>query len=94
MLIPIWFSDMIIEDNGSDNEKYVLIEEMAELMKEITKDLREKGDRQHIIEELADCYICMENCKTLYGITDRDVQTVIEDKVDRYLKRKKKGDTK
>lgn len=41
-----------IETYGKDLQKQVAIEEMAELTKEICKDFRGKGNREHIIEKL------------------------------------------
>ena len=44
----------IIEHYGDRSQKEMLFEEMAELQKEVCKELRGKGNIQHIAEELAD----------------------------------------
>ena len=94
MTVPKWFSMLTTLDNGPENEKICLIEELSELTKEITKDFREKGHKKNVIEELADCYICMRNIEVIYDIDDDDVQAAINQKIGRYLSKRATGDTK
>lgn len=42
---------------GTESQMIVAIEELSELTKEITKYLRDKGDINHISEEMADVKI-------------------------------------
>ena len=55
---------------GSLIQQIVAMEEMSELQKEISKDIRGDGNRCHIAEEIADVQIMLEqlmlihNCKT------------------------------
>jgi hypothetical protein len=51
---------------GKSLQLTMAIEEMAELTKELTKDLRNLGDKPHIIEEIADVEIMLEQLKIIY----------------------------
>ena len=55
-----------LEDNGPTYESIVAIEEMGELIKELTKDLRDMGNPGHIAEEMADVEICLAMLKIVY----------------------------
>ena len=55
-----------LEDNGPTCESIVAIEEMGELTKELTKDLRDMGNYEHIAEEMADVEICLAMLKIIY----------------------------
>jgi hypothetical protein len=55
-----------IKNFGSDKQKIVAIEELAELQKELTKDLRGKVNRE-IIEEITDVEIMLAQLKIIYG---------------------------
>lgn len=55
-----------LEDNGPTCESIVAIEEMGELTKELTKDLRDMGNFEHIAEEMADVEICLAMLKIIY----------------------------
>lgn len=72
--------------NGYLLQKIVAIEEMSELAKEITKDLRGIGDIRNLAEEIADVEIVIEELKMVYDIEDivREKKLV---KLERILKR-------
>lgn len=53
---------------GKENQKVVAIEELAELQKELTKDLRGKPNLQKIAEETADVEIMLEQLELIYGV--------------------------
>lgn len=94
MTVPKWFGQICLLDNGRENEKIVLIEELSELIKEITKDIREKGSKERVTEELGDVYICLKTCQMLFEIEDDDIQSSINQKIGRYLSKRASGDTK
>lgn len=77
----------VIKFYGYDTERMVAIEEMSELTKELSKQKRGKGDRAHIIEEIADVYICLEMLEQMNGITREELYEWIDKKVDRIDKR-------
>ena len=51
---------------GKLNQLHVAIEELSELQKELCKDLRGKGTRDAIAEEIADAEIMLEQLKRIY----------------------------
>ena len=46
----------------------MVIEEMSELTKELCKELRNRGDVEHIADELADVEITLAQLKSIYQI--------------------------
>ena len=61
----------------------MVIEEMSELTKELCKELRNRGNVDHIAEELADVEITLAQIKLIYGI-DELVQQHKEFKLNRF----------
>ena len=59
----------------------IAIEEMSELTKEISKDLRGKGNREHIIEEMADVQLILDELKEYYNISQEDIYKVKRKKI-------------
>lgn len=51
----------------------IVIEELAELAQELSKALREKGDINAILEELADVSIGVDYVKEIFDITDKEL---------------------
>lgn len=75
----------IINHYGADHQKDKLFEEMAELQKEVCKEKDGKGDIPHIAEELADVYIMLQQMQLIYGITDEQIEQVVQEKIERTL---------
>jgi hypothetical protein len=67
------------------------IEELAELQKAITKQLRfyfinnyfSDDLRIFVIEEIVDVYITIEETKIIFKITDIEIEEIIKEKMDR-----------
>lgn len=59
----------------------IAIEEMSELTKEISKDLRGKGKREHIIEEMADVQLILDELKEYYNISQEEIYKVKRKKI-------------
>lgn len=76
-----------IEVYGADLQKQVAIEEMSELIKEICKDFRGKGNRKHILEEIADVKIMLSQLLIMYDIEVWELNDVMVSKLDRLEKR-------
>lgn len=76
-----------IEVYGADLQKQVAIEEMAELTKEICKDFRGKGNREHIIEEMADVCIMIDQLMIIYDIETNEMLDEIDIKTARLEER-------
>ena len=55
---------------GQKMQATVAIEEMSEVIKEITKALRGKLDREHLAEEVADATIMLEQIREMFDIND------------------------
>lgn len=72
-----------IETYGKDLQLTVAAEEFSELIKEICKNKRGEDNREHIIEEMADCYIMMEQLEIIYQIKDNEIYSMMEDKINR-----------
>lgn len=72
---------------GKDLQKQVAIEEMAELTKEICKDFRGKGNREHIIEEMADVCIMLDQLMIIYDIETNEMLDEIDIKTARLEER-------
>lgn len=76
--------DRIIVNNGYVLQKIVAIEELSELQKEITKDLRGNANDEHIAEEMADVEIMLEQLKIMYDNND-NVKRYKELKISRII---------
>lgn len=70
--------ETLYEEFGRGNDNYILlIEEMSELAKALTKRIRYPNKEEiteSIIEEMAHVYICLEAVARLEGITEDDIQ--------------------
>lgn len=76
---------------GTLNQKIIAIEEMGELTKEITKELRGMGDTKHIAEEIADVEIMIEQLKLIYNAHE-SVNAFKKMKVERLSQRMKQAE--
>ena len=79
-----------IETYGVRMQKLMAIEEMSELTKEICKDFRGKMDREHLIEEMADVMIMLDQMLLLYKISGEEVGLMRIKKVERLKERLEK----
>lgn len=76
---------------GEKAQKLMAIEEMSELTKEICKDFRGKLNREHLIEEMADVLIMLDQMLLLYKISGEEVGLMRIKKVERLKERMNKG---
>ena len=74
-----------IETYGAEAQLNIAIEEFAELTKEICKYKRYMDNTKAIIEEMADCYIMLEQMQMIFALGS----TVISDAMDKKIKRLK-----
>ena len=79
--------DKAIEKYGDKQQKIVAIEEMSELTKEITKDLRGNPNIEHITEEIADVHIMLMQLQKMYKINLQTLFEAINNKLERLEKR-------
>ena len=76
-----------IETYGVDAQLNVAIEEFSELTKEICKHKRGEHNTSAIIDEMADCYIMLEQMQIIFGLGS----TIIMDAMSRKVERLKKN---
>lgn len=79
--------DKAIDRYGITHQIIVAIEEMSELTKELTKCLRKNGNIDHLIEELADVYIVLEEIKEIFNVPCDALEGKMREKLDRLNKR-------
>lgn len=70
-----------IEIYGKDMQLNVAIEELSELIKEICKSKRGSNNRVNIIEEMADCYIMLEQIEIIFGVKGFELNAMIDAKL-------------
>lgn len=80
-----------IETYGEKAQKLMAIEEMSELTKEICKDFRGLLDREHLIEEVADVLIMLDQMLLMYEISGDEIQQMRERKIERLKERMDKA---
>ena len=78
-----------IKTYGEKAQKLMAIEEMSELTKEICKDFRGLLDREHLIEELADVLIMLDQMLLMYKVSGEEICQMCERKMERLKERLK-----
>lgn len=76
-----------IKTYGKKAQKLMAIEEMSELTKEICKDFRGKLNREHLIEEMADVLIMLDQMLLLYKIGGEEIVSMCIRKMNRLKER-------
>lgn len=56
------------QDYGIERELIIIMEELAELIQQVSKVYRHQEDPMHLLEEIADVYICLEQLKMIARI--------------------------
>lgn len=79
-----------IDTYGVRAQKLMAIEEMSELTKEICKDFRGKLNREHLIEEMADVLIMLDQMLLMYKVSGEEVRLMRIKKVERLKERLEK----
>lgn len=79
-----------IKTYGEKAQKLMAIEEMSELTKEICKDFRGKLDREHLIEEIIDVIITIDQLMMMYEISGDEIEQMRERKIERLKERLEK----
>jgi len=59
---------------GETLQQVVAMEELSELIKEISKSLRGESNRLSLITEVTDVLITLEQLKIIYKITEKDIE--------------------
>ena len=80
------FSKQLKEKYGK-MQLIVAIEELSELQKELTKYIRGKSDREHLIEEIADVQLMIDELKEYFNISQISIYRMKRKKIIRTQKR-------
>lgn len=81
-----------IEQNGTQLQMIVAVEELSEAQKEICKYLRGNGNIDHLAEEIADATIMLEQLRHIFKINSL-VAVYMDEKVQRLAQRLERGST-
>lgn len=86
---------------GIEMQSLVAVEELSELQKAITKLIRYpekstklleyKGLRSNLVEEMADVLIIMDQMKYYYGVSDDEINDIIQAKQECMMKNYREG---
>lgn len=76
---------------GKDHQLVIAIEELSELQKELTKEYRGKGNRDNILEELADVIIILKEIIYIEEFTHDEIFIEIQKKLRRTEERLNDG---
>lgn len=71
----------LIEKYGKEAQVRQTFEEMAELTKELNKNLRGCDNKSNIIEEMADVSIMLQQVQLMFDISDEQLNAAIADKI-------------
>lgn len=82
----------IIDKYGIQIQSNIAMEECAELIQAISKCLRSKEIvpmtvREHLIEEMADVMICLQQLQYMYYIDDEELYAMKQKKENRLIER-------
>lgn len=76
-----------IDYSGEHESLIICMEELAELQQAISKNLRGQGESIDILEELADVLISIEYIKEIVNISDEELISAINVKINRLRRR-------
>lgn len=80
---------------GKSKQKMQAIQELTELILLLAQRPEQKVDHEryieNVIDEMADCYVMLEQLRLLYGINPIDIDRRITFKLNRQLKRIEEG---
>ena len=82
----------LIDKNGIQAQSNIAMEECSELIQAISKCLRSKDlipteTREHLIEEMADVMICLQQLQYMYYIDDEELYAMKQKKENRLITR-------
>lgn len=79
--------DEIIKLSTPIAQKTVAIEELSELIKELTKDLRGQENKEHIFEEVCDVILMIYQLLIIYDLNDEDIKEKIQQQISQKVER-------
>lgn len=84
----------IIDHYGNRHQMFKCAEEMSELQTLVLQDANQNGKVpiSRITEEIADVYIMLTQLELIYMLDSRDIQPIIDHKLDRTIRRMTQGE--
>lgn len=88
MIVDLDKALKIIEKHGENHQRYKAAEELSELQTLLLQDANKNGKVPvgQIVEEIADVYVMLKQMLLVYELDDRDIQPIIDYKLERTLK--------
>ena len=78
------FVKYIMDKNGKNYQFTIAMEEMSELIKELSKNIRGEKNRAEIVEEASDVFMCLKEIFYFFDIDELEVQKVLHQKIEKY----------
>ena len=80
------FVKYIMDKNGKNYQFTIAMEEMSELIKELSKNIRGENNRNEIAEEAADVFMCLKEIFCFFDIDELEIQHIMHQKIEKYYK--------
>lgn len=77
----------ILEYYGGKHQVIVAMEELAELIQQLSKSVRGSDNRIEIVEEIADVQIMLEQMRIFFNISTAEIYDVMRLKLERETER-------
>ena len=78
------FVKYIMDKNGKNYQFTIAMEEMSELIKELSKNIRGENNRNEIAEEAADVFMCLKEIFCFFDIDELEIQHILHHKPEKY----------
>ena len=80
------FVKYIMDKNGKNYQFTIAMEEMSELIKELSKNIRGENNRNEIAEEASDVLMCLKEIFCFFDIDELEIQQILHQKIEKYYK--------
>lgn len=89
MIVNIDKAAQIVDHYGKTYQKIKATEELSELQTVILQDLCDtnKNTKHELLEEVADVYVMLKQLEIIYEFDSRDINPIIEYKLERTINR-------
>ena len=75
-----------MDKNGKNYQFTIAMEEMSELIKQLSKNIRGENNRNEIAEEAADVFMCLKEIFCFFDIDELEIQQILHQKIEKYYK--------
>ena len=80
------FVKYIMDKNGKNYQFTIAMEEISEVIKEVSKNIRGENNRNEIAEEAADVFMCLKEIFCFFDIDELEIQQILHQKIEKYYK--------